>query len=78
MRLKDADTAVFRCREEIKQILIEANPAVFFETPHYHGYPAILVRLSAADDTIIAECIERAWRMQAPPRLVRERDRQGS
>ena len=71
-RIKDADTLVVRCPVEEKHFLMEADPAVFFETDHYKGYPAFLVRLSAADDATIAGRLERAWRMQAPKKLVVE------
>jgi hypothetical protein len=71
-RIKDADTLVVRCPVEEKQFLMEADPAVFFETDHYKGYPAFLVRLSAADDATIAGRLEWAWRMQAPKKLVVE------
>ena len=71
-RIKDADTLVVRCPVEEKHFLMEADPAVFFETDHYRGYPAFLVRLSAADDATIAGRLERAWRMQAPKKLVGE------
>ena len=71
-RIKDGDTLVVRCPVEEKHFLMEADPAVFFETDHYKGYPAFLVRLSVADDAAIAGRLERAWRMQAPKKLVVE------
>jgi hypothetical protein len=48
---------------------MQADPAIFFETDHYTGYPAVLLRLHAADDATIAGRLEAAWRMQAPKRL---------
>ncbi len=69
-RLKDADTLVVRCPLGEKSFLMEAAPAVFFETPHYSGYPAVLVRLSAADDETLRGRLEVAWRMQATKRLI--------
>jgi hypothetical protein len=54
-----------------KQILLEAHPETFFETPHYSGYPIVLVRCAARDDDLIREMIRRAadWaRAKAPPR----------
>jgi len=76
-RMKDADTLVVRCPLEEKHFLMEAEPAVFFETDHYEGYPAFLVRLSVADDATIAGRLERAWRMQAPKKLVAEWEKNG-
>jgi hypothetical protein len=69
VRMKDAETLVVRCPLEEKSFLMQADPAVFFETDHYTGYPAVLVHLGAADDATIAGRLEVAWRMQAPKRL---------
>jgi len=68
-RMKDDETLVVRCPLEEKSFLMQADPAIFFETDHYTGYPAVLVRLHAADDATIAGRLEAAWRMQAPKRM---------
>lgn len=41
-RVKDADTLVIMCPVEEKEMLIEAAPAIYFETDHYKGWPAVL------------------------------------
>jgi hypothetical protein len=65
VRVKDADTLVFMCSLDDKAMLMEADPAVFYETDHYRGYPAVLLRLAQADDKTIAGRIEAAFRMQS-------------
>jgi hypothetical protein len=70
MRIKDADTLVFRCTLEDKALLIEAEPAVYYETDHYVGWGAVLVRAAAASDAELAHCVTRAWRLQAPEQLM--------
>jgi hypothetical protein len=55
-----------------KEALLQGYPDAFFTTPHYDGYPAVLVRLEAVDPTELAELIEEAWRIQAPKKLVAE------
>lgn len=70
MRVKDRDTLVFRCPVEDKALLMEMAPEIYFETDHYKGWPAVLVRLSKIDEAELAHCLERAWRLQAPARLV--------
>jgi hypothetical protein len=54
--------------------LIAADPEKFFTEPHYAGFPAVLVRLAAVDETELRELLIDAWRCQAPPALVRESD----
>ncbi len=55
-----------------KQMLLATDSEKFFTEPHYNGFPAILVRLSAIELDELAELITDAWRCMAPPALVRE------
>lgn len=55
-----------------KEMLLASDPAKFFTEPHYNGFPAVLVRLSAVAEDELRELITDAWRCQAPPRLVQE------
>jgi hypothetical protein len=57
-----------------RQILMQMNPAAFFVTDHYRGYPWVLVRFSAVQRNMLPELLERAWRMVAPKTLVARRD----
>ena len=53
-----------------RDALLKGDPDVFFITPHYEGYPAVLVRLEAVEEPMLAELIEDAWRLQAAKRVV--------
>ncbi|MEX2196485.1 MAG: MmcQ/YjbR family DNA-binding protein [Thermoleophilaceae bacterium] len=55
-----------------REALLQGHSEAFFSTPHYDGYPYVLVRLEAADPDELAELIEEAWRIRAPKRLVKE------
>lgn len=55
----------------LKEALIEAEPDKYFETPHYAGYPAMLVRLDAVSDEELVTRLECAWTEKAPPKLVK-------
>src|SRR3954453_5486974 len=54
LRVKDPDTLVVRCTLEDKATLIAAAPAIYFETDHYVGWSAVLLRLSAISDAELA------------------------
>jgi hypothetical protein len=54
-----------------KEALLADDPAVFFTTPHFDGYPAILVRLDSIGVEDLDEVIVEAWLARAPKRLVR-------
>jgi hypothetical protein len=53
-----------------RDALVKGDPEVFFITPHYAAYPAVLVRLDVVDPAMLAELIEDAWRLQAAKRVV--------
>ncbi len=55
-----------------KEALLADDPAVFFTTPHFDGYPAVLVRLDAIAVEELREVIVEAWLARAPKRLARE------
>ncbi|HYC97456.1 MmcQ/YjbR family DNA-binding protein [Brevundimonas sp.] len=47
------------------EFLKETEPGTYFQTPHYEGWPAVLVRYEAADDDRLREQIDRAWARRA-------------
>jgi hypothetical protein len=51
------------------------DPEIFFTEPHYHGFPAVLVRLTRIAPDLLEELIVGAWRIQAPKRLAATLDR---
>jgi hypothetical protein len=57
-----------------REALLQGQPNAFFSTPHYDGYPYVLVRLEAVDPVELDELIEEAWRVRAPKRLTAEHD----
>ena len=54
-----------------KEVLIGDDPTVFFTTPHFDGYPAILVRLDRIPLEDLHEVIVEAWLARAPKRLAK-------
>ncbi len=53
---------------EMKEALLAAEPAVFFTTPHFDGYPAVLVRLGKISKAKLQSLIRDAWLARAPKR----------
>jgi hypothetical protein len=54
----------------VKQGLLEENAAVYFTTPHFDGYPAILVRLESISAGELEELVTEAWLARAPAKLA--------
>ena len=70
-RVPNPDVIAVRVADESeKELLIDMDPLVFFTEPHYHGYPAILVRLPAIDVAMLETMVTNAWRLRAPKTLV--------
>ncbi|TFI56860.1 hypothetical protein E2493_18110 [Sphingomonas parva] len=44
-----------------KEMLIETDPGTFWETDHYRGWPAVLVRYGSPERERIETVITRAW-----------------
>ena len=55
-----------------KEALLADDPEVFFTTPHFDGYAAILVRLDKIAVEDLNEVIVEAWLARAPRRLAQE------
>jgi hypothetical protein len=54
-----------------KEALLAAEPDVAFTTPHFNGYPAVLLQLDLVDVGRLEALIEEAWLARAPTRLVK-------
>src|SRR4051812_49849953 len=52
-----------------KEALLADDPDVYFTTPHFDGYPAVLVRLDRIGLDDLRELIVEAWLCRAPKRL---------
>ena len=53
-----------------KDALLETEPDVYFTTPHFDGYPAVLVRLEAITPAALEQLVAEAWLAVAPKRLA--------
>ena len=52
-----------------KEALLASDEAKFFTTPHYDGYPTVLVHLGAVDVDELRELITDSWIVKAPARV---------
>ena len=55
-----------------KEALLASDPDKFFTTPHYDGYPTVLVNLPAVDEDELTELIVESWRQKAPARVLKQ------
>ena len=53
-----------------KEALLADDPGVYFTTPHFDGYPAVLVQLDRISLDELEELIVDAWLVRAPKRLA--------
>ena len=71
---EDGETLVVKCGDEERDFRMQADPATFYITDHYRGYPTVLIHLSKVRLADLREVLEEAWRRNAPKRLVAEYD----
>jgi hypothetical protein len=60
-----------------KEALLKTDGDVFFSTPHFDRYPAVLVRLDRITLEVLREVVVEAWLARAPRRLAEGLGRQG-
>jgi hypothetical protein len=60
-----------------REMLLEAEPKLFFITDHYKNYPAVLAHLAKLDALTLRSLLERRWKQIAPKKLqsAGERDK---
>src|SRR6266568_6899532 len=69
------DVLMFRVDGPDAKELVLADPrGIFFTTPHFDGYPAVLIRipdLAQLDRSELRDLVVDAWLTRAPKRLAR-------
>ena len=60
---------------DMVEMLKETDPDTFWQTPHYEGWPAVLIRYGSKDPERVREIIERshAWTAVKPKPRTRKR-----
>ena len=54
----------------MKEALLARDPDVYFTTPHFDGYPAVLVRLGRISVSELRDLVVEAWLARAPEGLA--------
>jgi hypothetical protein len=68
------DGAILGARVEhlvAKEAILADESGVYFTTPHFDGYPAVLVRLDDIAVDELQELIVEAWLVRAPAKLAK-------
>jgi hypothetical protein len=55
-----------------KEAVLAEHVDAAFTTPHFDGYPAVLIRLDRVDEALLQEIVTSAWLAVAPPSLREE------
>lgn len=71
-RLREPDVLVVKVEDLLlRDGLVQSKPAIYFTTPHYDDYPAVLIRLSRIGDAELEDLLTDAWFHAAPKRLAK-------
>ena len=69
---EDGETLVlFDVPQDEREVLVEAQPEVFFFTDHYRDWPVVLCRLANATPDHVRPYLERSWRARCSKRLLK-------
>lgn len=71
----DSEVLVVFCDLAWKDTLIDNAGGVLFSTPHYDGYPAMLIRLADVTHDDLAAYLEDSYLQRAPVALRRQVER---
>ncbi len=74
LRTEDQSLVIVDVPADEREMLMEADPATFFTTPHYKDYPSVLARLDSVHPGSLRGFLERRWRNVAPKTLVKAFD----
>jgi len=70
-----ADVLMFRVADQdVKELLLAGRSDVFFTTPHFNGYPAVLMRipkLALLDRDELRDLVVDAWLTRAQKRVAK-------
>ena len=69
-RERDGGGLAVRVDRDEKQLILDGNPDVYYVTPHYNGYPGVIIRVTAITRDELFERLEDAWLIQAPKKLA--------
>lgn len=58
---REAGSFAVMCPPGEKELLLETDPDTFWQTSHYEGWHALLVRFGSGDPGRVADVIRRAW-----------------
>jgi len=69
------DVLMFRVADlGVKELLLADDRGIFFTTPHFDGYPAVLVRiprLAELDESELGDLVADAWLTRAQKRVAK-------
>jgi hypothetical protein len=71
---EDGETLVVKCGDDERDFRMNADPATFFVTDHYRGYPTVLVRLGRVGVEDLRDLLVESWRRLAPKTLLAQYD----
>ena len=57
---REPDSFTLTIDRDTKEMLLETDPDTFWQTPHYEGWPGLLVRYASTDPDRVCAMIERA------------------
>ena len=74
LRREDQSVVLLEIGYDEREMLMEAEPAIFHITPHYKDYPSVLARIATLHPGSLHNFLARRWRKIAPKKVVKAFD----
>lgn len=68
--VKNNETIVLSVGIDHKEHLLEMAPDIYFQTPHYVGWPSLPLRAAVIGDEELRQRLVEAWLFRAPKKLA--------
>jgi hypothetical protein len=73
-RLRSEDDSIVLIVDSIdeRDMLLEADPKMYFITDHYRDYPSVLARRKEIDSKTLKAMLEHRWQKLYPKKMMKE------
>jgi hypothetical protein len=74
---REAGSFVLHIDPATKLLLLETDPATYWQTPHYDGWPSLLVRYDSADPDRVLAMVEKSYDLAMARKPPKPRAKKG-
>jgi len=74
---RESGSFVLHAEAATKLLLLETDPDTYWQTPHYEGWPSLLIRYNSPDPERVLAMVEQAYKLAMASKPARKRKGKG-